>query len=193
MTKQPQNTEAREDFFRGGDTKKLHGGVSDACLHSGDLQTSGRNMKQLICSLVVGISSFSVTNLQADPATPAATASAATEVKHTTGKEAKALLEANAAAAAKGKEKKIVILDVRTPDEFEEGHIADAKNVNFRSGNFEKEVAQLDKSQPYLVHCAGGGRSTSSLQIFQKLGFKTIIHLDGGLSSWTQEGNPVVK
>ncbi len=150
-------------------------------------------MKCFTYGLLIGLSFLSLTAVQADPTPPAAIATAPTEVKHTTGKDAKALLEANAAAVAKGKEKKIVILDVRTPAEFEEGHIADAKNVNFRGGSFEKEVAQLDKTQPYLVHCAGGGRSTSSLEIFQKLGFKTIIHLDGGLSSWTKEGNPVVK
>lgn len=125
-----------------------------------------------------------------EPAAPTATTTA---VQHTTGQDAKALLDANAEAAAAGKAAKITVLDVRTPDEFAEGHLANAKNIDFKGADFAKQIAALDKTQPYLVHCGGGHRSTSSLEIFQKLGFKTIIHLDGGLTSWTKAGHPVVK
>jgi phage shock protein E len=118
---------------------------------------------------------------------------AVTEIKHTSGKEAKALLDANTAAVAEGKGTKITIIDVRTPAEFAEGHIAEAKNIDLRSADFAKALAQLDKTKPYLVHCAGGHRSTTSLDTFKKLGFKTLIHLDGGLTSWTKEGHPIVK
>jgi rhodanese-related sulfurtransferase len=131
--------------------------------------------------------------LMAEEPAKASGAVQVTEVKHTTGKDAKALLEANAAAVAEGRTTKITVLDVRTPAEFAEGHIADAKNMDFKGAEFEKSLGQLDKTKPYLVHCAGGHRSASSLDVFKKLGFKSIIHLDGGLSAWTKEGNPVVK
>lgn len=109
----------------------------------------------------------------------------ATEIKHTTGKDAKALLDA--------KDANITVVDVRTSEEFSEGHIAGAKNIDFRAADFADKLAALDKSKPVLVHCGAGGRSTSSLETFKKLGFKTVIHLDGGFTSWVKAGQPVEK
>lgn len=91
------------------------------------------------------------------------------------------------------KDKKIVVLDVRTPKEYAEGHIAGAKNIDFRAPDFEKQLSTLDRSSHYLVHCASGGRSTQSLEIFKKLQFRSIVHLDGGLKAWQADGKPVVK
>jgi len=90
-------------------------------------------------------------------------------------------------------EKKVTVLDIRTADEFSEGHIKDAKNIDFQSEKFEAGVSGLDKKQPYIVHCAGGGRSTRSLEVFKKLGFENIIHLDGGFKGWKDAGQPVAK
>ena len=87
----------------------------------------------------------------------------------------------------------VVVLDVRTPDEFKAGHIRGAKLVDFRSADFAKKLGELDRSKTYLVHCASGGRSTSSLETFQKLGFKSVVHLDGGFNAWKREGKPVEK
>ena len=110
---------------------------------------------------------------------------AATDVKHTTGKDAKALLDA--------KDAKIVVIDVRTPAEYAEGHIAGAKNINFNDADFAEKLGAVDRKQTVLVHCGRGGRSTSSLEVFKKLGFKTVIHLDGGFSDWVRAGHPVEK
>ena len=85
------------------------------------------------------------------------------------------------------------MLDVRTPDEYKGGHIAGAKNIDFTENSFEGEVARLDKSKPYLVHCASGHRSTNSLATFKKLGFQSVYHLDGGLKAWEAAGKPVEK
>ena len=68
-----------------------------------------------------------------------------------------------------------------------------AKNVDFNDKTFSELVGKLDKTKPYLVHCAAGGRSGKSLEIFKQLGFKKIIHLDDGYRGWTKAGNPVVK
>ena len=54
---------------------------------------------------------------------------------------------------------KVVVLDVRTPKEFKEGHIPGATNIDFTTPDFEKRIGKLDKSKTYLVHCASGGRS----------------------------------
>jgi rhodanese-related sulfurtransferase len=91
------------------------------------------------------------------------------------------------------KEGKVTVLDVRTPDEYKEAHIAGAKNIDFTENDFESKVGGLDKSKPYLVHCASGGRSTNSLATFKKLGFQSIYHLDGGFKAWQAAGKPVEK
>lgn len=88
-------------------------------------------------------------------------------------------------------EKKVVVLDIRTPEEFAAGHIAGATNINFRAANFEKAIATLDKNQTYLLHCASGNRSTQALPKFEKLEFKSLYHLDGGLRAWQKAKLPV--
>jgi phage shock protein E len=109
-------------------------------------------------------------------------------------KPADAVTHVNSSDAEKlVKDGKVTVLDVRTPDEYKEGHIAGAKNIDFTENDFEKKISALDKSKPYLVHCAGGGRSTNSLGDFKKLGFKSIYHLDGGFKAWQAAGKPVEK
>src|SRR5689334_11790705 len=56
----------------------------------------------------------------------------------------------------------LVILDIRTPEEFKSFHIAGATNIDFQGPNFEQRINSLDKSKSYLVHCASGGRSSRS-------------------------------
>jgi rhodanese-related sulfurtransferase len=91
------------------------------------------------------------------------------------------------------KDGKVSVLDVRTADEYKEGHIKGATNIDFTENNFESETAKLDKTKPYLVHCQGGGRSTKSLEVLEKLGFQHIYHLDGGLKGWKEAGQAVEK
>jgi rhodanese-related sulfurtransferase len=98
-----------------------------------------------------------------------------------------------AAALVADKKKKVVVLDIRTPDEFKAGHLENAKNIDFFEDDFKAEVEKLDKDKTYLVHCRSGGRSTKSLEVFKKLGFKTIYHLDGGFLAWEEAGKKVVK
>ncbi|MBL9130826.1 MAG: rhodanese-like domain-containing protein [Verrucomicrobiaceae bacterium] len=90
-------------------------------------------------------------------------------------------------------EGKVVIIDVRTPDEFKDGHIKGAKNIDISSGDFEAQLGKLDKTQPTLVHCQAGGRSMRALKVFQKLGFEKLIHLDDGFGGWEAAGKPVEK
>lgn len=86
---------------------------------------------------------------------------------------------------------KIVVLDVRTPEEFAAGHIAGAKNVDFRAADFAAKVAALDRKQTYLVHCASGGRSGKSLELMK--GFTAVYHLNEGFKAWEKAGKPVTK
>lgn len=90
-------------------------------------------------------------------------------------------------------EGKTAVIDVRTAEEFAEGHIQGAKNIDVFASDFKAQLGKQDKKQPVLVHCQSGGRSTNSLEVFQKLGFEKIIHLDGGFSGWKKAGLPVQK
>lgn len=89
--------------------------------------------------------------------------------------------------------RQVTILDVRTPDEFSAGHIAGAKNLNFYDGDFQSKLQQLDKSQPYLVHCASGRRSAQAGAVMNRLGFKSVYDLAGGMKAWEQASLEVVK
>lgn len=90
-------------------------------------------------------------------------------------------------------EKKVVVLDLRTPEEFRAGHIAGATNVDYLAPGFEQRLNTLPKTQPYLVHCAAGGRSTKCLPLLREQHFRSIYHLDGGLKAWEKAGLPVEK
>ncbi|NNC89761.1 MAG: rhodanese-like domain-containing protein [Akkermansiaceae bacterium] len=85
------------------------------------------------------------------------------------------------------------VLDVRTPEEFADGHLAGAINVDFQAPDFAAQAGKLDKETPYLVHCRSGRRSEASLKILEELGFQKIYHLDGGISAWEQAGKPLEK
>jgi rhodanese-related sulfurtransferase len=102
-------------------------------------------------------------------------------------------VDATGAAKLLASDENFVVLDVRTPEEFSEGHIEGATMIDFKSPDFENNIGKLDRDQSYLIHCRSGGRSTGVLPVFEKLGFKRIIHLDGGFNAWQDAGNPVVK
>lgn len=149
-------------------------------------------MNSLLLSGLFLSASFTILHAQT-PATPApnpapaAPAAPAKEVKHVDAAAAAKVLE----EAAKTPEKKVTVLDVRTPEEFASGHIKGAQNVDIASPDFAKDLARLDPAKTYLVHCAAGGRSTRSLSILSKLGFKSVMHLDGGLNGWKKAGLPL--
>jgi rhodanese-related sulfurtransferase len=85
----------------------------------------------------------------------------------------------------------VIVLDIRTPGEFSKGHLRGATNIDFTAHDFADRVAALDRDQTYLLHCAIGGRSARCLSVFEKLQFKSILHLEGGIRAWRSEGQPV--
>jgi rhodanese-related sulfurtransferase len=90
-------------------------------------------------------------------------------------------------------EKNAVVLDVRTKDEYNQGHIPGAVLVDFTSPDFEKEVSKLDKKKTYLVHCAVGGRSARACKKMDALNFSSVYNLEGGITAWQKAGKPVEK
>ncbi|MGB0870240.1 MAG: rhodanese-like domain-containing protein [Flavobacteriales bacterium] len=80
-----------------------------------------------------------------------------------------------------------IILDVRTPQEFNLGHIPKAQNIDFRSSDFENLISSLDKETTYLVYCHSGVRSSNAISKMKKLGFKYLYDLKGGFVSYKNQ------
>ena len=83
-----------------------------------------------------------------------------------------------------------VILDVRTPQEFAQGHIAGAIMIDFYSMTFRDDLDALDKDKTYLIYCGSGGRSGKTLDIMEELGFQEVYNLLGGINAWQDAGLP---
>ena len=86
----------------------------------------------------------------------------------------------------------VITLDVRTPGEFNEGHIEGAKLIDFQSGNFESEIATLDKTKTYAVYCRSGSRSGQAVKVMSDAGFTSVYNLNGGVIDWAGAGLPLV-
>lgn len=82
------------------------------------------------------------------------------------------------------------ILDVRTPDEFSEGHVKDAKNYDWNGNYFQEQIFLLDKSKPVFVYCLSGGRSGAAAEKMRAEGFKEVYEMQGGLLKWRAAGLP---
>jgi len=92
-------------------------------------------------------------------------------------------------------EKSVVILDVRTPQEFADGHIKDAVNIDVKADSFKDEaLRQLsDKNQMIAVYCRSGRRSVTAANILSEEGYKNIVNLKGGILVWQLSGKAVEK
>ena len=135
--------------------------------------------------------------LVAGACTPATSQSADTAAVATTETTAPSFqvthVDANGAAMFLAENADAIVLDVRTPKEFAEGHIEGAVNVNFFDKDFAEQLTRLDTSKTYLLHCRSGGRSTKSLPILERVGFTNVVHLDGGFKAWNSAGLPVAE
>ncbi|HTF04841.1 MAG TPA: thioredoxin [Bacteroidia bacterium] len=84
------------------------------------------------------------------------------------------------------------ILDVRTPEEFNEGHLEGAQNIDFKGADFAIHVNALDKSKPVMVYCHSGNRSAQAADQLRNNGFTTVYALDGGIQAWQSAGKKVI-
>lgn len=85
------------------------------------------------------------------------------------------------------------LLDVRTPEEWNEGIIEGAIMANVFDADFEAQLAKLDKGKPVAVYCKSGGRSGQAMAKMHELGFKEVYNLNGGIGAWKGAGQPTVK
>lgn len=93
--------------------------------------------------------------------------------------------------ALSGKINDAQIVDVRTPGEFNGGHINNAQNIDFNDRKFEEEIKELDKNKATFIYCLSGGRSAGAMAKMQALGFTELYNLQGGIMSWRQANLPL--
>lgn len=82
----------------------------------------------------------------------------------------------------------LVILDVRTPPEFDQGYLDGARNLDFYADDFAQQLAELPRDRAYLVYCRRGVRSRRTLALMQELGFTRVYNLAGGVHRWQADG-----
>ena len=87
----------------------------------------------------------------------------------------------------------MVLLDVRTPREYNNGHLQEARLVDFYQEDFQKEIEKLPKDKSYLVYCHSGGRSGKAVQMMRQMGFEKVYDLKGGVAAWNEQGLPLKK
>ncbi len=144
-------------------------------------------MKICLASLSLAVLTASVCAEEPKPATP--------PVK--IGIVAKPILSAknvsvDEAAKLIAETKDLIVLDVRTPEEYDAGHIKGAVNLSSIDLEFIKSVAALNQSKQVLIHCASGRRSHNALEALAgKVTFPKVYHLAEGFTAWKKAGQPV--
>ncbi len=105
-------------------------------------------------------------------------------------------IKVNAVSEFVAQHEDVVIMDVRTPIEYEMSHIAGSVNVDVRDESFDARVAALDPNKTYIVHCTknpAGGRSSRALETLKNLGFKHLYSLEGGYIAWKDAELPLTE
>jgi rhodanese-related sulfurtransferase len=87
------------------------------------------------------------------------------------------------------KKEKVYLIDVRTPEEYNAGHLANSKNIDFKSADFKAKISQLDKNKPMYLYCRTGNRSGKAVDTLKVLGFKEPYNI-GGFENLKTEGLP---
>ncbi len=87
----------------------------------------------------------------------------------------------------------LMIIDVRTPEEFEAGHLADAVLIDIYRDDFTQQLDALDRTTPYVIYCRSGNRSEQARQIMVDLGFRDVTDIAGGYQAWEAAGHPTVQ
>ncbi|MCL4245547.1 MAG: rhodanese-like domain-containing protein [Candidatus Dadabacteria bacterium] len=107
-------------------------------------------------------------------------------IKEIQARDARALIEQR-------KNDGLVILDVRTKAEFDDGHINGSVNLDYKDEAFKEKLSGLDTSATYVVYCRSGRRSAEAAGIMEEMGFTDIYHLEEGVLGWQKAGLPVTR
>lgn len=90
---------------------------------------------------------------------------------------------------------KYTVIDVRTKEEYDAGHIQGALNFDYYNDDFEERIEAefKDKNKPYIVYCRSGMRSLYSAEILEELGYTDVTNMKGGFLAWQSAGIPVAE
>lgn len=81
----------------------------------------------------------------------------------------------------------VLLLDVRTPEEYKQGHLPGAKNIDFQSDDFQEKIDKLPKDQPVYLYCRSGNRSAKATSLIREMGFPHTYDMEGGFLKWEKE------
>jgi rhodanese-related sulfurtransferase len=123
--------------------------------------------------------------------TAACTVSEATPTAQVADSGVRVVEPAEAAAVLDDAPADLVVLDIRTPEEFAGGHLPGAVNLDFYEPDFRQQLAELDRDVPYILYCRSGNRSGQARQMMQELGFADVVDVAGGIVAWQQAGLPL--
>lgn len=85
----------------------------------------------------------------------------------------------------------VEVLDVRTPEEYAQGHIEGATLVDFYEPDFAERIGRLDRDREYVVYCRSGNRSAQATALMAEQGFTAVNDIEGGILAWEAAGLPV--
>lgn len=86
-----------------------------------------------------------------------------------------------------------VVVDVRTPEEFANGHIKGAILINYYDADFSDRIAALVPDKTYFFYCRSGNRTSKTMQLARNAGLQNVLELQGGIIAWTKAGLPLVQ
>jgi rhodanese-related sulfurtransferase len=117
----------------------------------------------------------------AEPVTPEATTATPAGVQLLSPTDAAGLIS----------EPGVLVLDVRTAEEFAEGHLTGAEQLDWYAPDFPERVAELDREATWVVYCRSGNRSSQATALMADQGFDAVSDVDGGIVAWQAAGLPV--
>jgi rhodanese-related sulfurtransferase len=86
----------------------------------------------------------------------------------------------------------VILLDVRTPEEFAAARLEGAENIDFHAPDFASRLDALDHAARYVVYCRSGNRSGQATALMAEKGFTDVTDVDGGIAAWEAAGRPTV-
>lgn len=147
------------------------------------MHTRRRSLAALALGLAVALGASACSGAQAELPTATATqldASTAPGVRVAPPEEAHALVDSE----------DVVVLDVRTPEEYAAGHIDGAVLVDFQADDFAERIDALDRDTTYVLYCRSGNRSAQARALMADLGFRDVTDVAGGFQAWQAAGLP---
>lgn len=101
-------------------------------------------------------------------------------------------ITATEAAEMIAKDKTIIVIDIRTKEEFNSGHISGALSFDYYSQAFRSQIDSLDKTKSYIIYCRSGNRSGKAMALFEEFGFREVYNIADGIIGLNAINYPLV-